>query len=282
MATTSTPTNPMTSSASRPLGLHMRRDLETQRQSYQGRDYWVVKDPISLKYYRFEDEEFRLLELLDGTSSPDEIKAQFDYEFAPQKIRMQELFQFIGMLYRSSLLVSESPDQGVELLKRHHEKRKQERRQALTNVLAIRYRGFDPDPILQFLIGWTGWFFTWPAFFVILLLWTSAGALLITQFEAFSNKLPSFQEFFAADNWIWLMLVMAITKVLHEFGHGLACKKFGGQCQEMGVMLLVLTPCLYVNVTDAWLLPSKWKRLHRRIRVRMKLRRHSQTRRHLE
>ncbi len=54
---------------------------------------------------------------------------------------------------------------------------------------------------------------------------------------------------------------MAIVKVLHEFGHGLSCKKFGGECHEIGFMLLVFTPCLYCNVSDSWMLPNKWKRV---------------------
>lgn len=255
-----TNTSAMTSSSGRPLRLHCRPDLIIQQQSYQGRDYWVVKDPISLKYYRFEEEEYALLEMLDGRSSPDQIKRRFDYRFAPQKITMQELYQFAGMLYRSSLLVSDAPNQGVELLQRGEKTRKAERRQSLTNILSIRYKGFDPDQLLTVMNRYVGWFFTWPAFIVVLLLGISAAALLITQFEAFQNKLPAFDEFFAAKNWIWLALVMAITKIFHEFGHGLACKKFGGQCHEMGVMLLVLTPCLYANVSDSWLLNSKWKR----------------------
>ena len=253
-------TNAMTSSTSRPLRLHCRHDLHSQRQSYQGRDYWVVKDPISLKYYRFEEEEFSLLEMLDGRSSPDQIKRRFDYRFAPQKITMQELFQFIGMLYRSSLLVSDAPGQGIELQRRGEKNRKAEFRQSLTNILSIRYKGFDPDKMLGAMNKWVGWFFTWPAFLFVLLLGIGALALIVTQFETFENKLPSFNDFFAAKNWIWLALVMALTKVFHEFGHGLACKKFGGECHEMGVMLLVLTPCLYVNVSDSWLLKSKWKR----------------------
>ena len=28
----------------------------------------------------------------------------------------------------------------------------------------------------------------------------------------------------------------------------------------MGIMVLVLTPCLYCNVSDSWMLPSKWQR----------------------
>jgi putative peptide zinc metalloprotease protein len=114
--------------------------------------------------------------------------------------------------------------------------------------------------MLESMNRWTGWVFTWPAFVVVLMLGIAAVALLITQFETFQNKLPSFDQFFAAKNWIWLAVVMAVTKVIHEFGHGLACKRFGGECHEMGVMLLVLTPCLYVNVSDSWLLNSKWKR----------------------
>ena len=255
-----TNTNAMTSSTSRPLRLHCRPDLTFQHQSYQGRDYWVIKDPISLKYYRFEEEEHALLQMLDGLSSPDQIKRRFDFRFAPQKITMQELYQFIGMLYRSSLLVSDSPGQGVELQRRGEKNRKAEFRQSLTNILSIRYKGFDPDKMLGAMNKWIGWFFTWPAFLCVLLLGISALALIITQFETFQNKLPSFNDFFAAKNWIWLAIVMALTKVLHEFGHGLACKKFGGECHEMGVMLLVLTPCLYVNVSDSWLLNSKWKR----------------------
>ena len=47
---------------------------------------------------------------------------------------------------------------------------------------------------------------------------------------------------------------------MHEFGHGLSCKHFGGECHEIGVMLLVFTPCLYCNVSDSWMLPNKWHR----------------------
>ncbi|MEE2780622.1 MAG: biotin/lipoyl-binding protein [Planctomycetota bacterium] len=88
-----------------------------------------------------------------------------------------------------------------------------------------------------------------------------AALLLVgVQWETFQAKLPSFHTFFAGKNWIWLGLTLAVTKVLHEFGHGLSCKHFGGECHEMGVMILVLTPCLYCNVSDSWMLPNKWHR----------------------
>ena len=146
----------------------MRPDVTSVRQSYQGRDYWVLKDPLSLKYYRFEEEEFRLLKMLDGKRSPDQIKRQFDYDYAPQKLTLQELYQFAGMLYRSSLLISNAPNQGIELKKRGEKTRSQEFRQSISSVLSIRMRGFDPDALLTRLNPLTAWFFTWPAFFLCL------------------------------------------------------------------------------------------------------------------
>ena len=156
--------NPMSSSSSRPLRLRMRADVSVQQQVYQGREYWVVKDPISLKYYRFEEEEFKLLQMLDGKTSPDQIKRRFDYEFAPQKIELAELYQFVGMLYRSCLLVSDLPNQGLELNRRGKKNRSQQFRASLSNVLAIRFKGFDPDRFLSRLNRWTKYFFSWPAF----------------------------------------------------------------------------------------------------------------------
>ena len=48
---------------------------------------------------------------------------------------------------------------------------------------------------------------------------------------------------------------------LRELAHGLACKHFGGECHEIGLMFLVFTPCLYCNVSDAWMLPNRWHRI---------------------
>jgi len=142
----------------------MRADLIAKRQNYEGRDCWVVKDPIAMKYFRFEDEEYRLLQMVDGRTSPEQIKRQFEARFSPQTLTLQELFQLVGMLYRNSLLVSDAVDQGQSLRQRAIESEQAKRWQSLTNVLAIRFRGFDPDDLLTALNPWTAWFFTWPAF----------------------------------------------------------------------------------------------------------------------
>ncbi|MBN2216748.1 MAG: hemolysin D, partial [Pirellulales bacterium] len=84
--------------------------------------------------------------------------------------------------------------------------------------------------------------------------------LVLIEFDRFQGALPGFYTFFSPTNALWLAITLGVTKVIHEFGHGLTCKHFGGECHEMGVMVLVLTPCLYCNVSDSWMLPNKWQR----------------------
>ena len=149
--------------------MRVRADLVVKRQCYEGRDCWVVKDPIAMKYFRFEEEEYRLLMMIDGKLSPEQIKRKFEYDFSPQKLELKELFQLVGMLHRNSLLVSDAPDQGASLRQRAVETENSKRWQSLTNILAIRFKGFDPDDLLTALNPFTAWFFTWPAFIAVLM-----------------------------------------------------------------------------------------------------------------
>lgn len=251
----------LVSSSSRPLTVRKRPDLTASRHRYQGTGYWVVKEPVGLQYFRFHDEEYFILNMLDGHVSLQQIKDGFEQRFAPQKITFGDLQQFIGMLHRSGLVISNSPGQGKQLRERGRKKKNKELLGKLANVFALRWRGFDPEKLLNAMLVPFGWIFTVPALFAFMLLFSCASLLLASQYDTVYAKLPTFQQFFAADRWLILAATMAIVKVIHEFGHGLSCKKFGGECHEIGFMLLVFTPCLYCNVSDSWMLPNKWKRV---------------------
>ena len=251
----------LVNSAMRPLKLRRRPDLEAKRHRYHGRAYWVVKEPVGLNYYRFHEEEYAILNMLKDGISLQEIKDRFQAEFAPQRITLQDLQQFVGMLHRSGLVISEATGQGRQLRRRGDTKKKKELLGKLANVFALRFRGIDPERILNFLNPFTWWIFTLPCLIVFLMFGMSAITLVLVNFQEFQSKLPTFESFFAAENWIYLGTTMAVVKILHEFGHGLSCKRYGGECHEMGFMFLVFTPCLYCNVSDSWMLPNKWQRV---------------------
>lgn len=251
----------LVNSAMRPLRLRRRPDLESRRHRYDGRAYWVVKEPVGLNYFRFHEEEFAILNMLNGETSLQQIRENFQAEFAPQRISLQDLQQFVGMLHRSGLVISHAGGQGRQLRRRGDQKRKKELLGKFVNVFAIRFRGIDPERILNRLLPWFGWLFTTWCLLLVSVIGLMAITLVLVNYQEFQGKLPTFQSFFAAKNWIWLGATMAAVKICHEFGHGLSCKKFGGECHEMGFMMLVFTPCLYCNVSDSWMLPNKWQRV---------------------
>ncbi len=251
----------LVSSSARVLPLRMRPDLTARQQRYLGQLYWVIKEPVGLMYFRFQEEEYAILQMLDGQTSLDEVKVEFEGRFPPEKVTVEELGHFVGMLHRNGLVISEAAGQGEQLIERRRKRKLKNIAAGFANVLALRFKGIDPEKILEWLHPRLRWFYSWPAQIVCGILAMSALLLVLVQFETFHNKLPTFHQFFDPSNWLLMGIVLAVTKVIHEFGHGLTCKHFGGECHEMGVMFLVLTPCLYCNVSDSWMLPNKWHRV---------------------
>ena len=190
----------LVSSAQRPLKLRARPDLTVRRHKYQGRPFWVVKEPIGLKYYRFQEEEFAILQMLDGETSYEDLKTQFEAEFPPQRITLQDLQHFIGMLHRSGLVISDASGQGRQLKRRANETSKRELFGKLTNVLAIRFKGIDPERILNWLYPKIGWFFSFWFFICVIILALSALAVVAVQYDVFRTRLPAFHEFFGPSN----------------------------------------------------------------------------------
>jgi len=248
------------SSTTRSVGLRRRGDLVVNRQVYQGQAWWVVKDPISLQYFRFRPEEYALLDMLDGSRSLDVLKEEFEARFPPRRITVEELSRFISTLHRSGLVIGDRAGQGPQLYERRRQRIWRQWMAWLSNIMSMRFRGIDPDWMLERLDPWFGWLFAPPAIMAGMVFAASALMLVLVNFDVFRSKLPEFHQFFAAGNWLYLAIALGVTKVLHEFGHGLSCKRYGGECHEMGVMLLVFTPCLYCDVSDSWMLPNKWKR----------------------
>lgn len=249
------------SAADRPLGLRMRGDLEFHPQRFGQRRYWAVKDPVALRYFHLREEEYLLLRMLDGRASLEQLRAGIERAIAPRRLSIEQVQGFLAALHRNGLVLAASDGQGEQLLRRHGETRRRQRFERLTGLLAVRFRGVNPRPLLDWLEPVTGWLFS-PLFVAgVIALAVAAATLIAVQFDTFQARLPELRTIVDASNLPWLILVLAATKVLHELGHALACRHFGGDCHEIGLMLLVFTPCLYCNVSDSWMIASKWRRI---------------------
>jgi putative peptide zinc metalloprotease protein len=249
------------SSTDRLLTLRLRPDLLVTPVTTSGSATWVVKDPMTLEHFQFSAEEYALLDWLRQPVSIGELCRRFAERFPPQSISPQAIWDFLGRLHGAGLLIGDGPGQGQELLARM--RREQARRWAgsWTGILAIRFRGLDPDSFLTAVHTRLRWLFSPVALLVVLAVVVYAASLVVGHFDEFLARLPEVNALFDSRNLLWLLLSIGVVKVLHELGHALACKHFGGEVHELGLMLLVFTPCLYCDVTDSWRLANKWHRI---------------------
>lgn len=252
MPTTCAPANRIT--------LRRRADLVVSLQIQNGQKVYVLKDPLSLKYYRLDDYEYAILQRLDGQASVNDVTDSVNAEFPQLCLSEDDVRAFVTSLYQNALVIGDRPGQGQQLKQRRDRAGQQRRWSLLRNVLAIRCPGVDPTWLLDTIYPWTGWFFSRRSILVVIMLAIVALAILAGNSAEVPSELVAMHQYFGPGNWLLLAITLAVTKILHELGHALACRRCGGECHEIGVMLLVLTPCLYCDVSDSWLLSNRWHR----------------------
>ncbi len=217
----------------------------------------IIRDNRKRKYLRMGAAESFLLDTLDGKRTYGEIAESFQRQFN-EPISCDEIQEFVALAKKEGLLGNRKlrkPGSGLSPKRIY---RRTVRRIKKQSPLYFRVKLVDPNSMLDWLEPRTKFLFsTWLAVlamfgaaFAIFLTWTFRAELLETITSQFGIK-----TIFA----FWLTTV--VVTVLHEFGHGLACKKYGGDVHEMGALWIFFTPCLYCNVSDAWMIPGRWRRL---------------------
>jgi putative peptide zinc metalloprotease protein len=241
--------------------LKVRPDLQVFEQKYEGKTFHVVKDPVCLRYYRFNKQEYFVFHLFDGQHTMEQVREAFEDEFKPQRLEHQDLESFARQLVTAGLVQHEQPGAGKHQFHRRAKQRRLKRFAAFTNILYMKIPVFDPDRILTWMYQYLWWIFTYWFLGLSVLFMAAAGVHVALHFNTFYAKLPAYHEFFTWNSVLYMWISLGVVKVIHEFGHGLSCKAFGGECHEMGFLFMCLSPALYCNVTDAWTLSDKWKRI---------------------
>ena len=234
----------------------IRSDLEINRQTYQGQTYYVLKDPVTLRYFRFQKEEYAIIRALDGSRDLRQVHEVVAKEFRGLETGPQEVGRFVNQLAMANLLVLDHPGRAERLFEQRGQKREAFIKGTLSNILFVKIPVFDPDELFTRLYRALRLF--WTRSFLVVLCWMVAAAiyLIISRWGEVAERVERV-EFFTLHNLPFLWFAIVIVKALHEFGHGLTCKHFGGEVHELGWLFLVFTPCFYCNVSDAWMIPHK-------------------------
>jgi putative peptide zinc metalloprotease protein len=140
-------------------------------------------------------------------------------------------------------------------------RRRTERKSAAFNPLYVRLPIASIDGVASKLAPWSAWLFAPSAVFFWTMLILVASVLAIGRVGEITVSFGSLQQFFVQSDPVWLGLIFIATKVAHELGHAVVCRRMGSRCGRVGVLLLCGMPCPYCDVTDIWRQASTIKRV---------------------
>jgi putative peptide zinc metalloprotease protein len=236
-------------------GLHrpkFRRDLRVSEQTIGGDKSFVVKVPETNSYNRFGATEYELLTLCDGTRSRLDIAAVWNQLHPDEVLSEQEVMDFLEGV-EPEIWEQSVGEKNLAVLGRVRDERRSRIDQS--SMLYISFRAWDPNKTLAKLDPYLGWMFT-PTFVVFsIFLFVVAVYLLAgdwSQVERSTAALYTFTGKTSYDIWVFWFLLFGLGAI-HEFGHGLTCKHFGGDVHQMGFLLIYFTPAFFTDTTDIML-----------------------------
>jgi putative peptide zinc metalloprotease protein len=233
----------------------LRKDLKISRQEVTGEVSYVVKIPDTESYARYGELEFNLLSLADGTRTPAEMAealAELDPESA---VNEGDVLEFLDVSDRG--LWEQTPAQrNLALLEKIRDERKGYIEQS--TILYMPVTSWDPDRLLDRLHPYVSWMYTRGFVIASILLFLAAASIIAGDFARISRDAAGFYNFSNKgfyDVWTFWLVLMVVGGI-HEFGHGMTCKHFGGEVHHMGFLLIYFMPAFYTDTTDQYLFPS--------------------------
>jgi putative peptide zinc metalloprotease protein len=206
---------------------------------------YIVRNAATARYFILKPTEFSILSQFDGTLAVSDI-AKSGSPGTGLRVPMPTLVRFLGKLDSLGLLARGGTDDTTAA---HQPAR----------GLYIRFPLFNPDKFLAFLDKTLGWALTKSSIVTSFVLMALVGFWMITRAAEFA----SYSSYLYREYGLIVILAITLTiTALHEFAHGLACKHFGGDVREMGVLLIYyVLPGFYCNVTDIYRIGRKHQRL---------------------
>jgi putative peptide zinc metalloprotease protein len=152
--------------------------------------------------------------------------------------------------------------QGQRIKARMDAAKKQKKKGGLyalaNNIFFFRKSLYDPDRIFGRMAKAVPWIWTKTTYWVSWAIIALGAIVFIYSAEGLDHALANL---FNWNNLALMWVTTIVLKSIHELGHGLTCKHFGGEVHEIGFMSMVFTPYFFVNVSDAWTMPDRRHRM---------------------
>jgi putative peptide zinc metalloprotease protein len=236
----------------------LRSSVRAHKQIFRGEEWVVLRDSLGSEFFRVTAAAYAFLSRMGPQRTIDEVWSELIEAEPESSLTQEEVVQLLGQLHLSNLLQFDRGAAAASLFERLRQRRSREIKAVIMGFLSIKLPLFDPDrvlekclPLIRMVFGPVG-----ACVYAALILW-GLKALADESDHLFDQS----AGLLAPANLGLLYIGMVIAKLVHEFGHAAACKRFGGEVHKMGVMFLMFAPLPYMDATASWGFRSRFQRL---------------------
>ncbi|MEQ8964465.1 MAG: HlyD family efflux transporter periplasmic adaptor subunit [Azospirillaceae bacterium] len=221
-----------------------------------GAPAWTIWDPVRNRYFRIG----RVARALMAAWNPRDPGAMAravaaETGAAPDG---RQLADFVAFLRLNELVAESGPEHRARLARRAAAEHPPFWKRAMTRYLFARIPLVRPDAFLDATEPLVRPLYSRAVAIAVVLAGVVGVLLASRQIDAF---FATFAYFHSPAGIAWFALGLIGAKVLHELAHAYTAKRYGCRVHGMGVAFLVLWPVLYTDVTDAWKLADRRRRL---------------------
>ncbi len=232
--------------------------LVVRRHIYRRNVWFILGDPTSSKFYRFNAAAYRFLGLLDGQRTVQEAWDICNAQLGDEAPTQRDCLDLLAQLQLYGLLRNDLPIDIQRLRERIEQIREQRFREFSGNYVFWTIPIFNPERFLAKYANLGRAVFSRWGLFALAALIILALRAVIPRWEEMAGSVNSI---IAVENLPLLTLAFLGLKALHELAHGFACKAFGGRVTEIGIMFMIVLPIPYCDATASWAFPNKWHRI---------------------
>lgn len=228
------------------------------RHVYRGKVWYVVQDQSGGRYHRLTPPAYQLLCRMDGRQTVQALWQQANTEDALDACTQQDLVDLLVHLHASELLQVDVTPDSAALFHRYRKKKIDQIKQWLINPMSIKVALFNPDAFLRHLAPSCRWLFSAKGILLWLLVVLPALFFALQHWQELTHNFSD--NVLSSGNLLVMACVYPVVKLLHEMGHGVATRIWGGPVPQAGLMFLVFAPVPYVDASAAAAFPSRYRR----------------------
>jgi putative peptide zinc metalloprotease protein len=233
--------------------------VEITRHVYRQQPWYLLRSRLNGRSHRFNAAAYQIIGRMDGCRTVQQIWDNAVELSADAPPTQDEVIRLLCQLHAADLLKGDLLPGSLDPDWQSTEPNSSSWKQRVANPFAFRFPLWDPDSFLNKWIFLVKPLFTHAALAVWSLIVATAVIAAVLHWPDLSGRLAD--RIVTPGNLLLIWMVYPLMKILHEFAHAFAVKKWGGEVHETGIVLVALTPIAYVDASASAAFPDKKQRL---------------------